>query len=233
MEAIMEKVQKILARAKNNPNQHEAELAMKMAQELMIKHNLRMQDVENKSSDYTLTEGVDHQGKILPEIPYILQILDEYFFVKPFFTRKRSFDGSRGVSVSFVGKPENVEVAMYVYNFLKETYRAQYRAFLDQYYGRNIRTQKFIHSFYQGLTNGLWTKLKMDRMRVSAELGLVLVKDPGIQKYMDNMFNLKTQKMSQSGEANHLAKMVGQEKGKNIRINPGLGAREDQIRMLT
>jgi hypothetical protein len=46
-DSIISKIQKLLALAGNNPNQHERERAMEAAMELLDAHNLEMDDVEN------------------------------------------------------------------------------------------------------------------------------------------------------------------------------------------
>ena len=46
---ILEKIRKLLALAGNNPDEHEATLASERAQEMLLKYNLSLFEVENAS----------------------------------------------------------------------------------------------------------------------------------------------------------------------------------------
>ena len=74
MDKIADRILKILAKT-SNPNEHEAEVAMTMAQELLLKHNLAIEDLHEESEDYieeivvdTVSRGSTWQRILLQSI---------------------------------------------------------------------------------------------------------------------------------------------------------------------
>lgn len=224
MENILDRVRKILALAKNNPNQNESETAMRRAQQLMLEHNLTQSDLK-EPEEYVVDRGNFPTGKILTESRHIFPILRDFFFVEMFVTRSRSgyqnFNRKQETTWSFIGKPENIEVAKYVFEYLSRTYRSLYREYLDENYGKSFRSQQYAGAFYSGVASGLSEKLSRDRNTFQEERGLVVVKDPNLMDILNNQENMrKGGKHFYSG--NEAAKSSGYEKGKEIQIRHGI-----------
>lgn len=213
MKKIAEKIKKLLALA-NSSNQHEAETASRMANTLLVKHNLTMQGVEASTADYerdTLPGG----GRATVEEKFILPLLTAHFFVKIVKSRRT------GATVHHIlGRSENVEVAKYVFDFLNSSFR---QLWLNYKQATNCGTASK-QSFYLGLYGGLNTQLSNARKNVESETGLVVVEDdPALARFMQAAFNnLKHEKRGKVKLRDREAQNAGHEAGKNLKIRRGL-----------
>lgn len=209
---IIRRVQRLLALA-NSSNQHEAETAARKASELMIKYNLTLQETK-ASLDYT-DDALDLGSREPTEAKYIYPILIEHFRVGLVKSRK-----NRRTVITILGTPENVEVAKYVFEFLSRTFRKLWE----------IDSACFLadhkQSYYSGLRTGLNEKLRETKRNVEQETGLVLVKDNGITKYMNQKFNnLRAGRRNYNYTGDQASRATGIDRGRNINIARGIGER--------
>src|SRR5690606_24137 len=114
---VIEKVRKLLALA-GSPNQHEAELAMRRAQELMLKHQLSG-DVGGR---YVFRQlGTPRLRRSAPE-GMIGGLLGKHFFVQVIWAHAYlPYEGRDGTVLEICGTEENVAMAEYVHAFLTQT----------------------------------------------------------------------------------------------------------------
>ncbi len=199
---VAEKIKKLLSLATSS-NPHEAELAMRKAQELMIRHNLEMQDLPKTTESYD--KVILSEGRASLEHKFIISILQDFFFVKLVNSQKH------GV-VFMLGEKTNIEIAGYVYNFLSVNFRA---AFKRSGFGQDARS-----SFYLGLHKGMRDQLTAQKQASVTETGLVVREDAGLTTFMHGQFptlkhsNRKSTVSVRSSEA----KSAGYESGKNMKI---------------
>lgn len=212
-EAIIRKIQKLLALAESD-NKHEAEAAATKASELLLKYNLDMQTAQ-QNLDYT-KEIVFEGARVTKETKWIEGILIDYFHIKIL----RHYDRRiRETTVYFVGDKANVEVAKYVFEFLSRAYRSLWLEFKKQ---NNVAT-KYGATFYYGLTLGIVTKLKSQRAAVEQERGLVLVKDPALQVFFNKQFGPTMESnISLNAFKNDAVKDAAFKKGQELNIARGL-----------
>lgn len=208
MNDIVNKIQKLLALA-NSDNKNEAELASKKAQELLIKHNISMSEVETANSDYFET-NID-LPKRSNERKFIDALLDEYFFVFV-YTDKRSN------KIVFVGKKENVDVALYVRSFLEHTFKRLYKLENESQGWKG----KHRESFYLGLYKGLKEKLEKQRQAIDTDNKLIVINKTLADHVYNNISNLKTAQ-HRIKASNRDAVENGFNHGKNLNISKGLG----------
>lgn len=209
--AIVEKIQKLLSLATSS-NEHEARAAAEQAARLLIKHNLKRQEVEEKR-DYE-TREVGSGSRLPGEYKFVQSIVRKHFFVEIISSRAQ-YSGK--TSVHFVGEAENVDVAAYVYDFLLREFRACWEAYRRET-GALTRARQ---AYYFGLHNGLDEQLSAASRAVETETGLVVVRDPGLRLAMKNAFNIKTQP-SRVSIADQAAVVAGEEKGRNMQIRKGI-----------
>lgn len=236
---LLKKIQKLLALATSS-NENESSVAAQKAQELIVKYNIDMQQVQDQAFEY--------QWHVLADEPYlrmhqkfILPILKDFFFVKtllsPKWTGKYTKVGARifKTELQILGTPTNVIIADYIFQYLSETYQ---RLWLD-YKRENGLDEKARQAYYYGLTQGLRGKLELVRkqsetakaeemIRRSNEEGkpltiadatalTVIKKDLALE---DEFKKLKTTTHKTSGWNNHgEAESAGREHGKNINIS--------------
>lgn len=204
---LIEKIQKLLSLAQSD-NKNEAELASKKAQELLIKHNLKMSEIQDHNPEYSQNE-IDFGRKKPQELKYINDLLRSHFFVYIY----RS--GSKDI---VTGSEENLEIALYVRSFLinafKNLYKAEKRA-------KNWSGQENKASFYYGLWLGLNEQLNEQKKKFDADNKLMVI-NKAIESYVkDKNPNIRNT-TARVNASNRDAVNSGINQGKNLKINKGL-----------
>lgn len=160
---FIEKISKLLALA-GSANEHEANLAMAKAGELMDKHNLRQIEEESRTG-YTHLIINRKKKRIEGYQRRICTILQDFFYVRIVFTSL--YDAGRDEShrtIELLGKEENVEVAEYVYHFLDNQLALLWQQNRHKFHGNTRRSK---NSYYLGLLDGFYRKLKKQNERVT------------------------------------------------------------------
>ena len=151
---IIEKIQKLISLAES-PNKHEAEAAMAKAQELMTKHNIEMQSVEQHDSEYinSISEGYKRETV---EAKYINSLLGKYFFVRLVSSRRNGL-----TFLNFIGEKSNVATAMHMRTYFTNVFKALWKEYKKETGCPNSSKQ----SFYMGIMQGF--SEKMDEQRAN------------------------------------------------------------------
>ena len=156
---IIEKIRKLIALASNNPNEAEAESAMRMATTLLARHNLDLSEVATTSHNPPVSEhrtpttksAADQWVSILAHgvAPlyfskvYLTTVLDEHF-------------------ICYVGRPHNTLVAAEMVAYLQETitklsFSALAAAMFSTRPPKN--DQIFLRSFREGATSRIFHRI--------------------------------------------------------------------------
>jgi hypothetical protein len=176
---ILDRIKKLLALA-TSPNQNEAETAMRVAHRLMLRHNL-----QHVSSDAVVDSyGFRHLGRSSGRVPeserLLAGLLGEFFFVQPIWVSVFRVADQKRVSVLEVtGRPENLDLAEYVYGFMQHAAESLWRE-----HKRSHRIQSNVdrRAFLAGVMRGFADKLRAERKAEEAS-GLVWVGDPLANQY--------------------------------------------------
>lgn len=205
---LIDKIQKLLSLA-TSPNEHEAQIASKKAQELLIKYNLSELDVKKEAQEYKAQS--EYIFRKSPELKFIYQILCKHFFVEIVY---------HGREVVFHGTDENIEVANYIKSFLCEAFKRLYRQAAKEN-GWRHGTKR--NSFYLGLFKGLNDKLteQKEAMGVGNELMIVNVK---LKKHVHGLYDNLRPGKQRGIRADNNAFAQGYEHGRNLNISKGIAA---------
>lgn len=223
-EKIINKIRAILKKAENNPNENEAATAAAMASELMMRHNLTVEQIDiNKleNQKYEHDDLVIDCGKRFPlEHEFIGAILEKFYLVKLVY-RIGTWSGKR--SIFIYGRRHNAEIGFYVYKFLFKTYRDLFAKLRNRINSEGVfhhrQLEPYRNSYYQGLTAGIHAVLESQRESIKQEYGLVPV-DPGLD---DSVNGFDTKKASAfEKETNKDLFLVGASHGAKIRISPAI-----------
>lgn len=161
--SVLEKVQGLLAKTViRGASQAEAETALRIAQRLMVAHNISMAEVQDHVGDpdswieLQVWRGLGRGW----ELGYVVSIIQKFFFVKTIYGSR--FDiGERKLyqTIRLFGTDENALMAKAVFNYLSQTFRnlwADYRKRTGVGHERS-------RAYYAGLRDGLWRKLEKAR----------------------------------------------------------------------
>ncbi|HZJ64614.1 MAG TPA: DUF2786 domain-containing protein [Kofleriaceae bacterium] len=169
---VLERIRKLLALA-GSPNQHEAEIAMRKAHELMLRHNIESIGARVDRS-YEVRHLGDPQKRGNRVESAIAGLLSEFFFVKvirvPVYMPRL---GRPGSVYEIVGTHANVEMASHVYAFLLATAERLWSA---NRHDTRVRSGRDRLAYQAGVVGGFREKLLFERVDLK-KTGLVWVGD--------------------------------------------------------
>ncbi len=175
---VLERIRKLLALA-GSPNQHEAEIAMRKAHELMLRHNIEAAATHIERHYEVRHLGDPHKRGTRVESE-ILGLLSEFFFVKvirvPVYL---PLVGKAGAVYEIAGTRANVEMASHVYAFLLATAD---RLWAENRHDARVRNGRDRLIYQSGVVGGFREKLLAERVDLK-ETGLVWVGDGHLDDY--------------------------------------------------
>jgi hypothetical protein len=204
---VLERIRKLLALA-GSDNQNEAELAMRKAHQLMLKHNVEAAAGERR---YCVRQIGDLEKRSNRLESAILGILAEFFFVKviiiPVFL---PLLGRRGKAYEISGTRANVDMAEHVYSFLLAT---ALRLWDQNRADHRVRNGRDKLAYTSGVILGFREKLVAERRELKGE-GLVWVGDADLDAhYHARHRRISTRRTTTRNNAAHAA---GREAGRSV-----------------
>lgn len=215
-DARLGRIQKLLALADKNPDEHEARAAFARASELMLKYNL---EPATAPARYVHR----HVGKLSGRIPHhhyvIAGILQEFFFVRCIWVDGYDVTrGARGHILELMGSPENVDMAEYVHDCLLRQCEALWLAFKQD---RNVKDRAAKREYMDGLLTGFRKQLRATTVQ-SAERGLVWLGDAGLKRWARQR-HPRTTLSRLDGVAASDVRREGVEAGERMRLHRPVG----------
>jgi hypothetical protein len=211
-ERVLDRIRKLLALA-GSSNQHEAELGMRTAHELMLRHNIDEAAARtDRAFEVRHVGDPTRRGSRLEA--GIVGLLTEFFFVEairiPVYLPRL---GKRGHVFEIVGTRPNVEMACHVHAFLLSTCDRLWRANRGD---ARVRSGRDRLAYQCGVIAGFRAKLVLERTELRGT-GLVWRGDRGLEAfYRARHPKIVTARHSTSINAAHAA---GREAGATIVIH--------------
>jgi hypothetical protein len=175
---VLERIRKLLALA-GSPNQHEAEIAMRKAHELMLRHNIEA-TATRASHSYCIRHLGDPRKRGTRVESEVAGLLSEFFFVKvirvPVYLPR---EGKSGLVYEIAGTHANVEMAGHVYAFLLATAE---RLWNENRHDARVRNGRDRLVYQSGVVGGFREKLLSERVDLK-ETGLVWVGDRSLDGF--------------------------------------------------
>jgi len=176
IDRTLDKIRKLLALA-GSANQHEAELAMRTAHELMLRHNL---DGAPGQRDYQVRHVGDPTARRTTAESLIAGILAEFFFVKvlqiPVYLPTL---GRSGHTYELTGTAPNLDMAEHVFEFLRATAERLWHANRAD---TRIRSGHDRARYQAGVIAGFHDKLRAERTELRGT-GLIWVGDADLDEH--------------------------------------------------
>lgn len=169
-EQLMNKVNKLLALAGNNPSQSEANAAYTKAQKLIAEYNLNMDEFEDKKEEIMMMPATHSNNEGYRT--HLSVIIGENFRCKPMMC---------GNTVNFVGYKTDVEVCIQVFN---HAYKVSHNAGLRlerQYRKQGLSTKGVANSYWRGFMAGIKEVLD-EQCRA-----LMIIVPDEVEKHVDEM----------------------------------------------
>jgi hypothetical protein len=215
-ERILNKIKKAL-RLANAKNDHESHTAMLLAQQMMAKYNLSMEDIEIDSVEGARQKEVVEMYVTKPtKLQWwqkeLANVIADNFRCYTYFRTLRG--RSRLI---FLGLKEDTQIAREVYAYAQDSIEYFSIRYLDQngIVGLSERT-KVRNDYIAGFIRGLRDKFREQVETNKDEWGLILVKDTDVvERY--NKLNLKADSPSQATRGyNSEAIEAGYREGKRM-----------------
>lgn len=211
---IIEKIQNLLELAYDAPNDEEGQTALLMAQRLMVKHNLSMNDLTNSKTQKDIGETIGTWEYRLPWWQEKLAgILGENFRCK---TIRRRLPEDGITQIIFFGYQSDAEFCSKVYegSLLYLKYRLK-RLFPTV---SRARWKDYKKSYLLGFLNGIDQRFQ-DQAQSSEEFGL-MVKIPAevLEEQRLRMGKLESRSLKIEIEVDYEAYIAGLEHAKETRL---------------
>ena len=175
---VLDRIRKLLALA-GSPNQHEAEIAMRKAHELMLRHNIEVASAQGRLG-YDVRHVGDPSKRTSSVESEIASLLSEFFFVKviqlPVYLPR---EGRRGSVFELTGTPPNLDMASHVYAFLCATAERLWR---DNRADVRVRSGRDRLAYQAGVVRGFRDKLAAERAELKGT-GLIWIGDADLDDY--------------------------------------------------
>jgi hypothetical protein len=174
---VVGRIRKLLALA-GSDNQHEAELAMRKAHELMLRANIEQIAVPQQ---YEVRHVGEPHRRATPVELEIMGLISEFFFVEvirvPIYLPRTGIHAS---AFEIIGSRENVEMAEHVHAFLLATAE---RLWQENRGDRRVKSGRDRSAYQCGVIRGFRDKLVGERAELEQREGLVWVGDGNLDTF--------------------------------------------------
>ena len=207
---VLERIRKLLALA-GSDNQHEAEVAMKRAHELMLRHNIEQAAIEQTYEVRHLGTPSSRANTVEADI---VGLLTEFFFVEvirvPMYLPR---EGKHVAIFEVMGSHANVEMAVHAFHFLLATAERLWR---ENRGDARVRSGRDRIAYQSGVIRGFREKLVAERVELKGT-GLVWRGDSGLADFYRARYP-RIRTIRRSVRLNH-AHAAGREAGRNVVLN--------------
>jgi len=219
---IMLRIKKLMALSES-ANPHEAQSAMSKAHALLFKYNIQLLE-RNESRHFESVFIGTPKLRHPREEYFIASLLQDFYFIQgiwiPAYVTQKSKTG-RVLEIS--GTPQNIRIASYVYDFIKQYIRTKWAA-----YNKDNTLNRYRQSdFAVGVIEGFRSKLESRKpVKPSAPAGRypVTIEDPLLTKYFSHRYPNVHRFRKQSGGHKHVYN-EGKKIGKRMVIYKGIHER--------
>ena len=223
---IVLKIHKLLAMGSSS-NHHEAELALKKASELSLKHNLSQIGREGELEyDIYLLEPI--YKRVPSYMWWIFQILRDHYFVEIISHPHRHPKEGNIQVFEMYGRTVNLELGLYVYDFLFQQGKFLWTTYKEKIGAKNNKLER---SFMTGLYSGFSDKLNTQQTDLATNSNLVWRGDPKL----DAFFAKRNPYIRRSKTSLSLCENTmnqGYEQGQQMNIHPGVKSNSTETKFL-
>lgn len=217
-QSIIDKIKKALNLANNNPNQEEAENAMLLAQKLMAKHNIEMNQIvlEDKINKEV---GHDLAINFVKKMPWWYTLLGN-IIADNFKCTLYHSKGYKSSALGFIGFKEDIEIAKIILDYAINVIDYNAKKYVKKKQREGWLTRGLRDDYIQGFLAGL--KAKFQEQIDKENWGLILVKDEAVIEYTNKNFkHSKSHNSFGNGRGDSEAYNAGYEKGKQFQKPDG------------
>lgn len=227
---ILLRVKKLMSLA-GSTNPHEAEAAMTKAHELMRKYNLNLLEKNNQRHFISMFIGKPALRHFREEY-HLANLLQQYYFVQGLWVSAYVLGKNKmGRVLEVSGTPENVKIAAYVYDFVRNTIESHWRRYNSQGRFNRYRKTDFAVGLVEGFSNKL-SKLQSTPSSSEKSKALVSLHDPLLNAYVSHRYpRTRTFQRATSNQDERIHKH-GFTLGKDLVLNKGIEEKVQSKKLL-
>ena len=218
---IIEKIKKALALASNNKNSNEAQAAMLMAQKMMAKYHIELQEIEETDQSEIQEDEINLKKGGWRK--YLIKLICNNYRCDCYIR------GNTGKKIVIIGSKEDIEIAKTVYEFaeiqLLEGFQKYFKNNYTEYTTMKIKNaakKDYAYGFISGLKTK-FEKQKIKESKVNKQYALV-IKNEKVKEHMDKLNIKGTYKNNDESFLDAYAYLKGREKGANMQdIHSSIG----------
>ena len=209
---LFDRIQRLLALAGNNPNEHERQLAFLKAQELMLRHNISVEELgQGEEAEKFVTVPTWETGHRTLEFAAYAK-LAEQFGVKCIWDKV-----GRKNQLLYFGREGDIKIARYTVIAFSTMGDALWQQVRKQNgWGRGERP-----SYFWGLAKGYIEKLEAQKRAIAAQNGALVVVEQKLAEAFNKAFPYRSASKRLSVKSR--IESQGFEDGKKLNLAPGLG----------
>jgi hypothetical protein len=218
---VLDKIKKLL-RLGQSPNRHEAELAVQRAFELASRYQIDIESVSLEDDVRKIVaEHFPTPGRLSFTRKKILNLLQSYFNITivsqpvPKWARTET----RQPKITFIGKPVDIQIAIYVYDFLHTACAQALREFIKLHRRKPSRSTQ--ENFIQGFVWGVSSKLREAKAELTEQQNALIVSEDGRrEQFSDGYFKggKLTPVKAEVSRENRAASAIGFHQGQKVEI---------------
>ena len=178
---IMIRIKKLMALAESQ-NRHEAEAAMLKAHELIAKYNV--DQLDDRQDKEIISVFIGQPALRHPKEAYFLaNLLQDFYFVRGIWVSAYVFAKAKmGRVLEISGTIQNVEIAGYIYDVIRQYIDSQWPDYNDARKLRHYRKSDFAVGIIEGFRAKLESHVKRDTA-AQAEFAMIHQTDPALEQY--------------------------------------------------
>ena len=220
---VLDKIKKLLALTSSS-NSHEAELATKKVNDLLLQHNINKSHIGevNEKEEETYLLRVLKTKKVTAKYQAIYKIL-HHFFVVPVFSY-----GEGVCHLEIVGEKENVICAEYVAHYLCHTLEELYK---EEKRLSSLKGTRAKNSFMLGIASGFIEKFNQRASQSNTVKRELININSKLQHHLNRAYPRIKGRVSAGAKLDETARSLGRKRGENLSIKPAI-TEERSLRLL-
>lgn len=227
MKDVMKKIRALLESA--GRTEEEAMTAIEMANKLMVKHGITLEELEAVGDDDFLHEGVNvYSGRKAHEVQWVANAIAE-------FTSTRVYLSPSSGKIMYFGLESDVEFARWLTSMIKDLMEREWKAYLNSpERPRHIHGRTLRKSFMVGMSSRIAARMRSMRTRPegSGSRELVVAKRALVERKFREL-PLLLQKSYGSVTYNpNSAYYAGQRAGDSVQFSRPVGGHGGSTRLL-
>lgn len=214
LDKIIAKIQNLMKLAQDNPNDEEGQTALMLAQKMLLKHNLSMQDIDRKNNRQTDANIVETESEYLMRMPWwksgLHAILAKNFRCKSI---RRRYHNLKETTMIFFGYKDDVRIATEVYEATLMYLEYRLGRIRQEHLGVAYR-----NSYLQGFLSGIDERFKQQKRELQ-KFELVLQVPAEVERVFEEM-KLGSYSTTNPKVLNEEAYLIGDEHAKKSKLMP-------------